>query len=150
MGGSRATRGLLCASLRGKSPRQDGTGLNTADEAPLRCSELSCRMHKTPTLKDFRARHRKLETDPPWLLLGFEQLQQTLVPSICHSWEAVHPKLDQTPGDGLTRKGKEDRGCWRGGGRGREKHGQQAGRGKLLQKSSQQLLRRPGGEANEI
>lgn len=126
MDGSRATRVLLCTSLHGnKSPRQDGTGLNTADEAPLWCSELSCRMCKTPTLKDLPARCRRLETDPPWLLLGFEQLQpqvqsepalhlQTLVPSICHSWEAVHPKLDQTPGDGITRKCKEDRGCCRG------------------------------------
>lgn len=76
-----------------------------------------------------------------WLLLGFEHFQPdsgspkpalhlgTLVPSICHSWEAVHPKLDQMPDDGITRKCEEIWGCWEG-----ENHGQQARRGELLRR----------------
>lgn len=70
------------------------------------------------------------EIHPPSLLLCFEHhpsdsgkvsnqlLLWGLMPSICHSWEAVDLKLDQMPRDGITRKNKA---FWEG-----EKRGQPA------------------------
>lgn len=115
--------------------------VSATDQA--QCLELGMqREHDrpTPALKDLTSGQGVPEIYPPSLLLCFEHHPSDsgevasqlflwgLILSICHSCEAVDLKLDQMPGDGITRKNKE---FWEG-----EKRGQQAGaRGRAEEKA---------------
>lgn len=143
------TGGLLGTSFHSKGlPNSPGHGShNITDEvsATGQAQRLELGMqheHDRPTapLKDLTSGQGVSEIYPPSLLLCFEHHPSDsgkvskqlflwgLIPSICHSWEAMDLKLDQMPGDGITRKNKE---FWEG-----EKCGQQAGkRGRAEEKA---------------